>query len=357
MNVSTNIDAITQSGLMKGVMDTVSSTNAFQSMVLSNPKKWVGKTLDKSVKVTADTTGTSFAGLDLLPTGKANTKVRLSFDARAFAQPIVIDGMERDLAAGDPDAAVEVVANAIDEAAVDMSQAVGSILYGDGTGNSSKDFLGLKAIVDDGTVASTYGGQSRTTYTTLRSSRTAIGGTLTAPAQISAAIRAVEKYDNAKGNKVIFTTRALWTILSGLATPVQNTSAANTMGWDKLTKNGELLKASPGLKAEFGFNSVYVDGVPVVADEKCPATYMYILSIDYIGWYGLQNMKEGYKSIDFNGEKTMEGLTNQASKIKSGAIYRPFVEPTNQYGEISHILLRGNLVSFNPNRHAVIIFA
>ena len=54
-----------------------------------------------------------------------------------------------------------------------------ALIYADGTGNSSKDPLGLAAVVDDGTSVSTIGGLSRSTYATLASTVTASSGTLT----------------------------------------------------------------------------------------------------------------------------------------------------------------------------------
>ena len=67
----------------------------------------------------------------------------------------------------------------MEEAEVEAADAIGTIFYADGTGNSNKNFLGVGAIVDDGTDVGTIGGLSRTTYSVLNATRTASGGILT----------------------------------------------------------------------------------------------------------------------------------------------------------------------------------
>jgi hypothetical protein len=66
-----------------------------------------------------------------------------------------------------------LVKEALEESQQEMMDSLGTIIYGDGTGNSSKDFLGLTAIVDDGTNVATYGTLARSTYTTIKATLTA----------------------------------------------------------------------------------------------------------------------------------------------------------------------------------------
>jgi hypothetical protein len=342
---------------MKKVMDTVTKTNVLTALMLTNAKPWKGRTLDKAIQVTAPTTGGSFSGLDTFDTTQSNTKVRMSYDPRAYRQTIVLPGLERDVAGADPNAAVDYVVEAVEEGANAMAQAVGAIFYINGTGNSNKDFLGLKACVDDGTEVTTLGGLNRyTTYTSLQSYRQATGAGLTSLTAIYTAINATEQYSVELGKKIIITTRALWSNLEAL---IQPTILSNVQsdGYKMITRNGTELANRSGLKGEVGFNALYIRGIPVVADDKCTANYLYIINTDFLNFYGIQTVPEGYRSIDMGGNKEIEGMYGDESAKNVGAIFTNFIKPVNQYGEVGHIILRGNLATFNPNRHAVLVYS
>lgn len=351
-----SFNSITLPALMKKVMDTVTKTNVLAGITLTNAKPWKGRTLDKAVQVTAPTTGGSFAGLDTFNIVQANTKQRLSFDVRAYYQSIVLPGIERDVVSVDSNAAADYVAEAMEEGANAMASGVGALFYGDGTGNSSKDFLGLKAIVDDGTVSATYGGLNRqTTFTSLQSLRTVVGAGLTSLGPIATAINSTERYSATLGKKLIITTRALWTNVESLIQPTMLTSV-QADGYKVVTRTGEELANRSGLKGEAGFNAIYYRGIPMVADEKCTANYLYVLNLDYLDFFAVQNVPEGYRAVEFGGNKDVEGYYSEEPAKNMGAIFTNFIKPINQYGEVGHLILRGNLVSFNPNRHAVNIY-
>ena len=95
----------------------------------------------------------------------------------------------------------------------------------------------------------------------------------------------------------------------------------------------------------------------MVADEKCTANYMYVLNRDYINWYGIENAPEGYRNIPFGKESAIEGAEAEEPTKGIGAIFSDFIKVPNQYGLVGYIVLRGNMVTFNPNRHAVIVYS
>ena len=100
--------------------------------------------------------------------------------------------------------------------AQDMADDIGTLLYADGTGNGNKDFLGLAAIVDDGSAVSTIGGLSRSTYTTLASTVTASSGTISL-AKMRTLYNAIA--DASVVPTTSYTTYTIWQLYESLLQP------------------------------------------------------------------------------------------------------------------------------------------
>jgi len=356
MTFTADFNSIELPHLMKKVMDTVTKTNFLAGLMLNNAKPWRGLTLDKSIQISAPTTGGSFAGLDPFATSVSNTKLRSSFDLRGYYQAIPLVGLERDVNAADANAAADYVADKLEEGTHAMSQNIGSLFYGDGTGNSNKDFLGLKAAVDDGNSVQTYGGIDRLTYTTWASYKNSVGTVLNSLTPIITAINATEAYSNMLGDKVIITTRALFSSLEALAQPSARFDAKSD-GFNVVTRTGQNIDNKSGAVADFGFNALWIRGIPVVSDEKCTTNYMYVLNKEYINWFGIETAPDGYRNIPFGKQEATEGADGESEIRGVGAIFSDFIKIPTQYAQVGYIILRGNLVTFNPNRHAVLIFS
>jgi len=115
--------------------------------MLSRAKKWSGEQLKFPIKVSKNTTGQSFSGFDTLPTSATNNRVRLRFDPKFYSITSALPLDE--LSVNKTDAqVVDLMALTLASDAHDMADDVGTLFYADGTGNSSKDPLGLAAIVD-----------------------------------------------------------------------------------------------------------------------------------------------------------------------------------------------------------------
>jgi hypothetical protein len=349
-----NAQAIAKEFLLPKVVDTVLNSNVHAARTLSNMKTWRGTKLEKPVQVNTAGNGGSFAGLDRFNTNDTDTKQKLSFDVRGYEQPVVIPQMEADAIMSSPQRAVEYVGEKIEEAANEMADGIGTILYGDGSGNSDKDYLGLGAIVDDGGEVATYGGLSRSTYTTLQANETDLGGALTLAAMAA-------MYDSCKRGSdkptIIYTTESIWSDYEALnSATIQN----NQQGFRQVTptRRGVTMDALAG---EMGFDSLIFRGTPVVADEKATSGTMWFLNEKWIDFYRLKSTHPGYSNIPMGGNKNIEGVyegNGAAGMISdSGSVgldWSGLIQPTDQYGSVGHIILQGNYVSFNPNRHGVI---
>src|SRR3990167_1786845 len=172
------VTTTTQDKMFAKVVDTILNGNVFATRILSKTKSFVGERLKFPVKHAKNTGGGSFAGFDMFATSAVNTRVNLEFTPKFIEKQCALPLDE--LSVNQTEAGViNLQKLELASTAEDLADDVGTMFYSDGTGNSSKDPLGLEAIVDDSTNAATYGTLSRSTYTTLKSTVTASNGTLT----------------------------------------------------------------------------------------------------------------------------------------------------------------------------------
>jgi hypothetical protein len=355
MEFDDNFKAITQDELLPKAVDLILNDNIHSKRALSNMKAWRGEKLGKSIITEQAGTGKSFSGADKFNTNKAKTKKRIEFDPRGLEQPVVIIGMEADTNASS-DRSVDLVAEAIEEAANEMADNAGTILYTSlGTGTfknnaivsdgSNKNFFGLDAIIDDGGEVPTWGGQSRATIPGLQGNETDVGGALTLA--VMAAM-----YDSCKSGSdmptIIYTTEAIWSDYEALAQAVNQINQDGTRPKERVGAKGT------ALTGELGFESLRYRGVPIVADEKCPTGKMYFVNERHIAFYGLKSTRQGYTQIKVGGNKHIEGIYSQKAAESLGFAWSGFLVPTDQYAEIGHMILMGNYISFHPRRHGVL---
>lgn len=348
MTLDTNASAIAQTALLPKAVDTIHGGNALTMWILSGMKAWRGKTLDKTIVVSSAGNGGSFSGLDRFNTNTVDTKIRLAYDFRGYEQPVSIPGMEADIV-DSSDASIDLLAGAIEEAANEMADSLGDIFYGTGTGNSNKNFLGLAALVDDGGEVATIGGQARATYTTLKANETDVGGALTLDAMAT-------MYDSCEiGNtspSVIFTTPTIWSKYEALAQPTISHNLDAMMPRGRFTPSG--LKTGPQLAGEMGFASLTYRGTPVVKDEKATSGTMWFLNERTLGFYGLASKRKGYTQIMVGGNTQIEGEYADQPRKSLGFSWSGLLSPIDQYAEVGHILLLGNLVTDDPRRNGVL---
>ena len=88
-------------------------------------------------------------------------------------------------------------------------------------------------------------------------------------------------------------------------------------------------------------------GIPHIADEKSTSQTLWAVNENYLEWYGLKD--RDLKSISLG--KTIEGVYSEVPSEDTGFQWSGWLTPTNQYSQIAHIYLLGNLVTFQPRRH------
>ncbi len=291
-------------------------------------KKWSGRTLRVPVKVSKNVTGTSFRGFDTFSTAATDNRQFLEFTPSFYQITCALPGDELSVADTE-DKVLDLMRLTIQSDTEDMADDLGTIWYADGTGNSSKDPLGLAALVDDGNTVSTIGGLSRSTYTTLQSTVTASSGTLTL-AKVDTLWAAVTS--GSQKPTAFYTTETVFNLYGQLLRPQE-----------RITKDAGRMK---GLVGGTGFSALEYNGTPILADEKCTSGALIALNENFVDWYALPfyNAKPvAYKSqIEGNDYDAPLGL---------GFAWSDWIVPANAGSVVGHVYFGGQFITTNPKRH------
>jgi len=354
---------LTNPKLQAGVTENFLTGDVLPAYLLANnPIEFSNSTVDKVVKYKSSAVGGAFNGLTQFPRTQVDAEIRLAFQSRQEEEPIVLDQVQLDKNARDPQAAVRLESYAIARAEKELRYRVGSRLYGIGgttdatTGGTIME--GLRTIVDDGTDNDSIGGQSRTTYTALKGQYLAAGATLS-----SSNVANVGTYfDNATfGGDMpthIFTTRSLHGIYRNLISLTQFMNAS-MVPVDQTGRNG-IGSPGRGIRVNIGVTDVYFQGAPVIADTLCPATYWFMLNLknqDAIVWAGLKSTEDGAINLGQQYADQLSGPFGEKGAVNLGLSLRKSMMSPNQYGKSTDIILMGCLASFEPRLNAKIKWA
>lgn len=317
-------------------MDTVLRGNVFATKMLSKTKRFGAATMDFPIKYQVGTAIQSFLGFDALPTSFTDTRVLMKYNPRFSAANVALAGT--DIAANNTAAKVlDLTEVEMISRAQDLADGIGTMLWGTGTGNNNKDFLGLGAIVDNGNTVSTIGGLSRSTYTTLQS-------TVTAASTLSLAT--MRTLYNAIADATVVPTRSYtdyptWALYEQLLQPQE-----------KIYKEVNIV---PNYKGYEGFSGLMYAGLEVVPDRKATTGYFYMLNENYLDFYGLDvalDAYEGAKKVEVASKLFAGNSYNEVSNL--GFYWTGFIKSNMQFAWNSFIILGGNLCTDNPRRHGVL---
>lgn len=315
------------------VVDTVLRANTFATKMLSKTKRFGAATMDFPIKYQVGTAIQSFLGFDALPTSFTDTRVLMKYNPRFTAANVALAGT--DILANNTAAKVlDLTKVEMVSRAQDLADGIGTMLWGNGTGNNSKDFLGLGAIVDDGTTVATIGGLSRSTYTTLKS-------TVTVSATLS--LSTMRTLWNAIADATVAPTRIYtdypsWALYEQLLQPQE-----------KIFKEVNIV---PNYKGYEGFAGLMYAGMEAVPDRKATAGQMVFLNENYLDFYGLDAdlaAFEGSRKVDVASKLFTGNAYNEVGNL--GFYWTGFIKINTQFAFNSFIILAGNLCTDNPRRH------
>lgn len=339
MAYNNQVDTLTLEHIAPRVVDTVLRGNAFTTKMLAKTKEFRAATIDFPIKYQKGTATQSFNGFDVLPNSFTDTRILAKYNPRFNAANIAL--AVTDIAANNTAAKVlDLTEVEMMSRAQDLADSIGTQLYADGTGNANKDFLGLGVIVDD---TASIGGLSRSTYTTLQSTVTASGGTLS--------LYKMRTLFNAIADTSVVPTEGLtdystWALYETLLQPQE-----------RIHKE---INSTPNFKNYTGYDSLMFAGLPITPDRKATAGSLFFLNMDYLDFYGLKAFSGGEASNGFAGKPVKVG-----GKLFSGNAYAEadnlgffwtgWIKSTNQLAYNSFMVLGGNLVTDNPRRHGKLI--
>lgn len=339
--LGTRVTTTTQSKLMPKVIDTILNSNVFATRMLTKALKWNGERLKFPVKYAKNTTGTSFAGFDTFSTAATDNRVNLEFVPKFYQITCALPLDE--LSANQSNAEQKILDLAkleLASTAQDAADDIGTMFYSTGAGNSSKDFLGLEAIVDDTTNITTYGTLSRNTYTTLKSTVTASSGTVSL-AKMSTLYNACTS--GSQKPTLGLCSETIFALYESLLQPQERIAKDVSL----MKSSGNMGKVGTGMIGGTGFTGLFYKGFPILADEKATSGVLYFVNEDFLDFYALpmaMTTPVAYRSqIDGNDYSDVEGL---------GFSSTDWITPTNSASVVKHIYLGGELVSANPKRHA-----
>lgn len=330
----------TQSRLLPKVVDTILNSNVFATRMLSRAQKYNGERMKFPVKFSKNATGTSFAGFDTFSVAATDNRVNAEFVPKFYQMTVALplDELSSNVS---EEKVLDLAKLEMASTAQDMADEIGTIFYGNGLGNGSKDFLGLEAIVDDSTNAAIYGTLSRAVFATLRSTVTASAGTLTLN-KMSLLYNAATS--GAQKSTLGLCSETIFGLYESLLQPQERIAKDIPM----MKSEGSMGKVGQGYIGGTGFTGLFFKGFPVLADEKSTSGVLYFVNEDFLDFYALpmaMTSPISYKSQDIEG--------NDYSEVTGlGFSWSDWIKPTNSAAIVGHIYLGGELISANPKRHA-----
>jgi hypothetical protein len=201
----------------------------------------------------------SFSGTDTFSVAQNEWGTKARFTMKDVYASFTITGDDVDKCSG-PEALMDLIQAGLRNMETSGAYEMTTQLMSDGTGNSSKDITGLKAVCDDSTSVDVYGGITRSVETWWKGKKTTLSDYISL-----AAIQAMDG-DLTDGNKrpqLRLTTQDVWDDLYEILSPYQRDYA-----------NKET--------AKFGYQKIIIAGIPIVVDAQCPSGEMLFLNFDYI---------------------------------------------------------------------------
>lgn len=350
--LSETVTSITQNDVLPTIVNQVSNSTIWLARLFGElVSDWQGANYRVPVRVAKKTNGASFTGMTPWDTAAGNNVRYLEFTVQAYAEPVVIPGIQRAINAQAGDSQVlSYVSEKMDEAREAMRDNLGIMFYGAGAGD---DFDGLEVAVDDGTVATSYGGITRASYSWMTSTVDSTSTAITLALAFANFDAVSAAGDEEEAPTIGLTTKTLFrTLETAMNSQIQAHYVSTAIsGYNKVsgrTPKGELVPQAE-LKGAAGFNAISLRGRPVVADDRAPSGKFYWLNENKLEFRSLKD--------DTLRQVTMKPQVDDVSgEFDSNPIqFRDMMKSINQHGEIGAFLLFGQFVNRAPRRQGKLI--
>jgi len=320
------------------VVDGILDGQLINSLIFSNAKPFRPNGHKVNMKYQKSTAMGWYTGMGNFDVSQQKNLVQLTWTPASVYGSVTLPYFELSVNKAEP--IIQQERYAMESAGQDLLDSIADAFYGSGAGNVCD---GLDNIVDDGTVAASYGGQLRATYGALNSDVTSAVGSITLDtigSSLDAATVGSESPD------IILTTPTLWRAMEDLLFPsITATYGAAGSKRGTINRLGDV-GAGQTLTGLAGYTAFYYRGVPIVKDEKCTSGDIYYLNRKKLYWAGLPHFKHGMVNL---GGSIIEGVENEVPR-NHGIAWTGMKEPINQDGETGQFILYGQMISESP-RH------
>jgi hypothetical protein len=233
-----------------------------------------GRTIDRQVLYALNDTVGSYDGYDPIDVTPQDGFGYATYSWKQYGGSVTIDGRTEALNEGSA-RIIPILQAKFDQLKVSTEMAFDVMLWGDGTGNSSKDFLGIQAIVK---ASGTLGGIDPTTETWWKSRNVSTDLGMTTTAVVSSLNSMLNSLKLQKSRpRVEFTTQ-------------ENYEAYEALAVEKIQYTSTKL-------AELGFETIAHKGAEVMFDSNCPDGYWYFLNPEHLEF--VQHSSRWLKLLDF----------------------------------------------------------
>lgn len=312
--IGTNVvTSIARRYIMPEVVDNIYGSNVLFYRLNKAKKKLVqgGTQIEVPLMYSVLGTGGPYQGYDVLDVVPSDTIKNAAFDWKQYYVNVTVDGLTL-IKTDSPEAIANFIKLYFEQATMQMADNLGTGLFTDTTSNT-KAIDGLKGAVDDATVATTYGGLSRSTNTWWKSRADTSTATLTL-----ASLQSMYGGVSSGGRKPSL-------IISGQDQYNRFWALNQTLQRYPAGAGDEQL-------AQAGFSNLLFNGTPWVVDSHTNAginstnTSIYFLNEDYI---------------------------NFAVSPRADFYLEDFQAPVNQDAMVAKLLWAGNVVFSNCARQGV----
>lgn len=336
MQPNVNITTTTNQYLAPAWVDQVLRDNFFFGKILEKTEKWNGSQMLFPIKYQKGVASVAFNGFDVLPITQQPVSVNMTFYPTFVATNVALAGSDLSVNKTKMET-LNLMTTMMESRSQDAADDIGNLFQGDGTSFGGKAPAGLANIVDNGSVAASYGGLSRATYSGLNATVTASGGTISL-------LKTRQLWNSLSDGQVrpdtILTDYTTWAYFEQLLTPFQRNTYSD---FAPNKSNGSMA----------GYTALVWDGMEVFRDKKVTTGYFYMLNTKFLKFYGL-NWWEGSKVSP--KAKAIEG------NVYSEAFYAPsqaftwtgWIRAYNQGAINGFMILGGQLLCTAPLRNGVL---
>lgn len=238
--------------------DNIFNARALTNWLLRKARvsKSGGAKIIKPLTYAENSTANSYSMYDNILTTPQEGISAAEYSWKQAAVTIAIAGLEEAMNNG-KEQVIDLLKAKTDQASESLSEKFNEMLFGDGTGNSSKDFMGIKGLV---TSSGSFGGIDP-------ASNTWWAAQVEATVEVLALSRMSSFWNTCHGGTndtpdFLITTATLWEKYESLLQPQ--------------------LRFSDPKTADAGFVNLLYKGAPIVFDIDCTSGYMYFLNSKHL---------------------------------------------------------------------------